>query len=266
MKIIGFIAPKSGGKDASYEILKKNSIASGKLSFAGPLKELCSEVFGIPMRIFHDPLLKEKPFAEMQNFEDIVLKPVHFRDIKRQCAARLPEMCPDTGDMIYNVDRASISGLENQVMKTPRQLLQIIGTDFIRERIYGEWHMRAAFAPAVISKLKNNGVYCVTDVRFPNEYSFLSSKFGSDFSAFYVERPEAEEKLAEATHASELEVLNIRKLIPDENVIINDKTLKQLEKTLLKLDLKTSVSTISEEDDLRRGRWVSKKAKEKGLS
>ena len=35
----------------------------------------------------------------------------------------------------YNVNKATISGLEGMVLKTPREILQIIGTDFIRERV-----------------------------------------------------------------------------------------------------------------------------------
>lgn len=269
MKIIGFVAPKGGGKDASYEILKKKGKAAGKLSFAGPLKEICSEVFKIPLEIFNDPTLKEKPFKDMKDYEPVILTPKYLREVKKQCYIRLPEYDDETGTWIYTAEKATTNGLENRIMETPRQLLQIIGTDFIRNKIYQEWHLRAAFHKSVISKLKPNGLYCVTDIRFANEYEFLKQKFGEDFEAYYVERPEAEERLAKATHPSELGVLDIKALIPESNVIKNDKSLSDLEKKLVKLAgsaKKKTSKKVSEEENLRRGRWVSKKAKSKGIS
>ena len=225
MKFLGFVGPKGSGKDTAADILIKAKKAKGKLSFARPLKEICSKVFDIPMQVLNDPELKEKPFAEMKQFgEPVVLTSRALRLIKRECSMRVPET-DDNVVMKYNVERASITGLEGRAMKTPRQLLQVIGTDFIRDRIYKNWHLEAAFSEAQLSKLTKSGVYCITDARFPNELEFLKEKFGAAFTAYYVERPEAEERLAAATHESELGVKAIREVLGEEHVIQNAGTM-----------------------------------------
>lgn len=226
MRIIGFVAPKSGGKDTAAAILIEGKKANGKLSFAGPLKEICSKVFGISLTILNDPVNKERPFKQ-----PLVLTRKHLRDIKHECVSRLD---PVNGTFIvYNPNKASTSGLENKTVASPRELMQVIGTDYIRQRIFGEWHLQAAFSPETLAKHAKNGVYCVTDIRFVNEYEYLKKRFGNDFQCYYVERPEAEEKLKEATHPSELETQKIKALLPESNIIRNDGSIDDLKKKLL---------------------------------
>lgn len=227
MRIVSFTGPKSSGKDTSADILKDEKIALGSLSFAGPLKKICMEVFKLHHNYMNDPLLKEKELAE-----PIILKPQHFRKINTAMTDHL-----DQDEFYYNPHKASISGLEGMTIKTPRQLLQIIGTDYIRNRVHADWHLQAAFSKTTLAKMDQEGLYCVTDARFPNEYQFLAAKFGEDFKGFYVERPEAEEKLAVSQHASELQVLEVKKLIAAENILKNDGEIKDLKKLLLALKL-----------------------------
>jgi len=227
MKIVSFTGPKGSGKDTSADILKEEKIASGSLSFAGPLKKICMEVFKLHHNYMNDPILKEKELEE-----PIVLKSAHFRKINLLMTDFL-----DQDEFFYNPYKASIAGLEGMVITTPRQLLQVIGTDYIRNRIHPDWHLQAAFSKTSLAKMDENGLYCVTDARFPNEYSFLANKFGEDFKGFYVERPEAEEKLVNGAHASEMKVLEVKELIPTENILKNDKTVDDLKKKLLALKL-----------------------------
>lgn len=226
MKIVSFTGPKGSGKDTSADILKDNKIAAGSISFAGPLKKICCEVFKLHHNLVNDPILKEKPLEQ-----PIVLKAAHFRKINLLLTDYLSQ-----DEFFYTPHSTSIAGLEGIELKTPREILQFIGTEYIRNRVHPDWHLRAAFSNSTLAKLDENGVYCVTDARFPNEYTFLAEKFGEDFMGFYVERPEAEEKLAVSTHDSERQVLEVKKLIPEENIIKNDKTLKDLEKQLLAKD------------------------------
>lgn len=229
MKIICFSAPKGGGKDTAAAILIKAKKANGKISFAGPLKDICSKVFKIPLQVLNDPVLKETPFKQ-----PITLTKKHLRDIKNECVTILN---PEQGNvLLYNPNKASVLGIEGRVMNSPRELMQFIGTDFIRNRIFQGWHLNAAFGEANLSKCEANGVYCVTDARFFNEYEFLRDRFGDDFSCYYVERPEAEENLKNATHASELETQKIKAALPSENIILNDGTEDDLKKKLLSLD------------------------------
>lgn len=227
MRIVSFTGPKGSGKDSSADILKEEKIASGSISFAGPLKKICCEVFKLHHNFVNDPILKEKEFET-----PITLTAAHFRKINLLMTDIL-----DQDEFFYNPYKASIAGLEGQVITTPRHLLQFIGTEYIRNRIHPDWHLQAAFSKTTLAKLDEEGLYCVTDARFPNEYEFLANKFGEDFQGFYVERPEAEERLAQSTHASELQVLEVKKLIPESNILKNDKSLEDLKKQLLKLNL-----------------------------
>ncbi len=230
MRVVSFTGPKGSGKDSSADILKEEKIASGSISFAGPLKKICCEVFKLHHNYVNDPVLKEKEFET-----PITLTSAHFRKINLAMTDHL-----DQDEFFYNPYKASIAGLEGQVIKSPRHLLQFIGTEYIRNRIHPDWHLQAAFSKTTLAKLDEDGLYCVTDARFPNEYQFLANKFGEDFQGFYVERPEAEEKLAVSTHDSELKVLEVKALIPEENILKNDKSLEDLKKQLLKLNLGTS--------------------------
>ena len=233
MKIIALVAPKAGGKDTVASILQELKKSNTKISFAGPLKDICSKVFDIPLVMFNDPVFKEKPLKQ-----PVKLTAKHLREIKNECVRRVD---PQEGDKyLYNPNKATIIGLEGRIINTPRELMQIIGTDFIRNRIYGEFHLRAAFDQIVLNKLKDrygtNAVYCVTDLRFLNEYEYLKNKFKDDFICYYVERPEAEENLAKATHVSELEVLKIKALLGN-SIIKNDGSLEDLTDKLKNLDL-----------------------------
>lgn len=230
MKIVSFTGPKGSGKDTSADILKAEKIAEGSLSFAGPLKKICASVFNLHHNHMNDPILKEKELDT-----PITLQAKHFRKINLEMTDHL-----DQDEYFYNPHKASIAGLEGMVIRTPRQLLQIIGTEYIRNRIDPDWHLQAAFSKTTLAKMNQEGLYCVTDARFPNEYLFLANKFGDDFKGFYVERPEAEELLAKSQHESERQVLEVKKLIAEDNILKNDKSLEDLKKKLLKLDLGSS--------------------------
>ena len=237
MKILGLIGPKQAGKDTAEELLESMKKVNAKISFAGPLKKICAAVFDIAATNLNDPVLKEKPFAT-----PIVLTKKHLRAIKNLCTDIVDPLSEDGTTYLYNPNKASIVGLENMELKSPREVLQIIGTEYIRNQIFSEWHLRAAFSKASLDNFKRqygvDVVLCVTDVRFVNEYLFLKEKFGADFSCFYIERPEAEAKLALATHPSELETKKIKELL-GSSLIKNSGTIEELKETLESLTLTT---------------------------
>ena len=251
MRIIGLIGPKGSGKDTSYELLRDQKRVDGKISFAGPLKQICGQVFGLHHVYLNDAVLKEK---ELEQPITLTLK--HIRKIIELCEEYVPSVTSD-GLILYRSNAVSTTGLEGRVFKTPRELLQIIGTELIRERIYKGWHLSAAFSPKVLNSTKEDkdgrkrrvykqdGTYAVTDVRFENEHDFLAERFGKAYKAFYVKRPEAEEVLATATHPSELETQKIRAKLED-SVIDNSGTLEDLGKLLGSLDLKAEVTEVPE--------------------
>jgi hypothetical protein len=232
MKVIGITGPKNAGKDTVADFLYDLKRSNGKVSFAGPLKEICSMVFDLIPETFSDRMLKETPFTH-----PIVLTSRHLRSIKKEMVKML-----DPVKYEFSVERGAINGIEHRSIRTPRELLQVIGTDFIRQRIDTNWHVKAAFADERLEQLGYN-TFCVTDIRFLNEFQYLAEKFGDDFSGYYVDRPCAEEDLAQATHPSELGVLEVKNLIPETNIILNHGKLTDLKSTAKELKLDKAPTT-----------------------
>lgn len=255
-RFVLFIGPKQSGKDTAADILiKKKGKARQKVSFAGPLKEICATASGLESKYMHNVALKEK---ELPN--PIVADRRFWRNVKRELVKYLPEIDQDN-NIIYNIDRVSLTGVENRVFKTPREMLQQVGTDFIRDKVFTDWHVQAAFSEANLDSYEDGYIYCVTDARFPNEYEFLKEKFGDDLVAYYIERPEAEEELAKATHPSELEILKIKELIPKKNIIKNDGTLEDFEKKIAKLKLPKASGKTGKKASKKKSRFVYGPAK-----
>jgi len=232
MRLVLFVGPKGCGKDSAASMLYQAKKSRSKISFAGPLKEICAKVFRYPAKFMNDPILKEKPFETIE-----ILDRTKLRLIKQELPKYVPELDPVTGLLKYNIDRVTVSGLENRQFTKPREILQQVGTDFIRNLVYPNWHVEAAFSPERVTKYRKGELYCVTDTRFLNEYKFLLKNYGDSLKVYYIERPEAEAHLAEATHESELEVLKIKELLPKECIIKNDGSLEDFKKKVLKLDL-----------------------------
>lgn len=229
MNLIVLSAPKKGGKDETFKILKENKICNGKLAIAGPLKDICTKIFNVPYQLFHDQDLKELPFKE----------PIKLtrRDINRVKWELLEYVNPDVPGQFYNINKAPIQGLENKLLHSPREMLQIIGTELIRDRVYKRWHCLAFVSDKHLKdkKINKNGTYAVTDCRFPNEYLEVSSIMGNKANFAYIERPIAEKELLLATHESELAVKEVRKLIEANGgpIIKNDGSLEDLKQNVL---------------------------------
>lgn len=206
MKVVAFVGPKGAGKDTCADILaEQKKLNKKKISFAMPMKRICSEVFDIPLNFFADAEFKEKDLKE-----PVDLNVKHLRKIKDLMVTYV-----DPYEEYYNLNRATDKLVGTRFTK-PRQILQVIGTEFIRDEIHENWHCMAAFGEKNLSKIfgtSRNIVVGVTDCRFPNEFDYLSKRFGEDVSWFYVSRPEAEEHLAKATHRSETEILKVKEKI-----------------------------------------------------
>jgi hypothetical protein len=235
MIVVSFTAPIGGGKDASAKLLSDLKLSEGKLSFAGPMKDICSKVFNISREDMEDPVKKVEPFAQPFAFTR-----KHLRQILNLMVEFLP-----TDEFSYNVSSVSEYGVVGTTMTSIRHILQFVGTEVIREKVHPDWHLQAAFSNRVMSRLNEAGTYCITDARFPNEFIFLRDKFAESFYGYYVERPEAEERLKNATHPSELKVLEVRALIGEDNVIVNDGDLEDLAGKLKKLPFVTGAKATS---------------------
>lgn len=218
MRIIGLVGPKGSGKDSVAEILQAQGKVENKISFAGPLKAICSDVFNLDLKLFNDPELKEKRLNEI-----IQVSPYHLEAILWGCE--------DYIDINNGRHSVSVDDISGRIFSTPREILQVIGTDFIRNKINERFHMEASFSDKVISDLDKDKNYAVTDIRFMDEYVYLAQKFGNDFKCYYVRRPSAEAKLTSNSHSSELESQRIKHL-STVDFIDNSGSLEDLEQLL----------------------------------
>lgn len=217
MKLKVFVGPKGSGKDTCAAILQADGRVAGKIPFAGPLKAICSQVWGIPLEEFEDPYVKEK----REHYE---MEYSNCTDLINFSLAYVPMADWDVQGLCDH-----INSFECMEFTSRRHILQFVGTEILRA-FDPDWHCKAAFSVQHIGHLglKLFEPFAVTDCRFVNEYNYLKENHDCEF--FYVERPEAEERLALATHQSEIEIRQVRNLI--SNTIKNDGTIEELKKKL----------------------------------
>jgi len=219
MRLIAFVGPKTCGKDTCAAIAAHAGRSMGKISFAGPLKFICSNAFNILPSTFEHHVLKEVK-------KEVVLTLETLSEILDGMYNFLP-FTPTEDEAI----QAHFLRFAGTILHSPRHILQFVGTELMRA-FKPSWHCEAAFSEMNCRRLgiEKDEVYCVTDCRFLNEYEFLNKH---DTIFFYVERLEAEVMLNMATHRSELEILEVRKLIP--NVIKNNGSLLDLRHSVLEV-------------------------------
>jgi hypothetical protein len=250
MKLLVFIGPRGAGKDTAYEILKEKNLAAAKLSFAEPLKLMCESVFGVSATLLNDPAHKDKPFKE-----PITINIKHLRAIREMMSDFVSPY-----EVYYNLNRIPQSHIGVR-LSSPRDMLQYIGTNLIRNDIFQDWHCEAAFSKKNLTRSKyakasKSKAICVTDCRFPNELDRIL-KTNPNAKLFFIEREEAEDNLAEATHASELEINKLRKFVVDkygEGVILkNNGSLKDFEKVISKAVNKKTIENMKNTETLEEG-------------
>lgn len=224
MKLVAFIGKKGAGKDTAADVLIENKLLNKKVRMAGPLKTLCSEVFGVAPLLLNNPKTKDSPFKE-----PIVLDRRKLRAVMNKCIELVPEEDFKSGLYLYKASQASIYGLENRLIKSPRELLQVVGTDFIRNRVFKEWHLRALFNGPMFTE-KNSFKAAIVDVRFENEMTYIKSLLGNSVEFYYIERPNC----VQDTHESEAKVEALKALIPAENILVNGDSEEDFKELVLK--------------------------------
>lgn len=179
IKIIAFCGAKESGKSTSAELFKTLiKSKTTEVAFAGHLKEVCSKVFGIPMKYFLDTKLKESELDAYINLTTDSIQEIFERfDIKT-----------------YDYD-SHIRKHVGQVFDTPRKLLQYVGTELLHplDKLI---HVNYA-----LKQLDLNVITLVTDLRFPQEFDAIKDR--PDFLPVYVDNKKAENNAAADTHASE---------------------------------------------------------------
>lgn len=159
-KVIGFCGTKGVGKDTAADALLEEGWA--RVRFSQALKEITAEAFGIKPLFLEDPAFKDMEFEEklvldkkdVDNLLDRL--PLEINELQQQCI---------TTDMI------------GRVFTTPRELLQYVGTDVVRNQVdVNGW---VEIARRKIQDWFSRGVnVVVTDVRFPNEADVVTKLGG----------------------------------------------------------------------------------------
>ena len=180
MTIISISGRANSGKDTLADVLVSRH-GFTKISFADPLRELCSKVFDIPMNWFLD---RDKKDSEMPSI--ITLDYKHLDKI-------VDIVDNDWGFTISNEVRGNLDESYGVEFETPRDILKFIGTELLRKHVRDDlWIVLA------LSRIKDIGHKIVlADVRFQNERDILA-KAGATLCL--VKRPDME---SEDDHISE---------------------------------------------------------------
>lgn len=159
MIIIGIGGEKHAGKNTAAQALVEQH-GFKEISFAAPLKHLCSEATGIPYIRFDDNNLKDVPFTNQMMFG--------YSDIVNLVKSAPIVLTQDQCDKL--VDRAVN---ECPTFSTPRQILQYVGTELFRECVDTNY-----WCNVLAQEVKKYEKVVIPDVRFANERSIIRSLNG----------------------------------------------------------------------------------------
>lgn len=159
MKLIGLAGKKGAGKDCVADMLVKRE-GFKKVAFADPLKELCSKVFRLDLQYFYDEKLKEKVLPDGYLNLDY-----HHLDKIRDIVQH------DWGFPIDDKQREGMEEYYGYQIKTPREMMQLIGTDILRTFVRDDIWIVLFFL-----RIKDFGSnIIVSDVRLKNEREALKN-------------------------------------------------------------------------------------------
>ncbi len=204
--LIGVSGPIGSGKTTFAKMLCDSLGNAAILHFADTLKDACAYAFAIGVENFHDPKLKELTF-------DCPMI-VHESDLKMLEACYRPLYPFEFSEKVYQ----KFLGLR---FETPRHLLQVVGTDILRDCVNADIHVKAHRRRA---QLLGTDYVIVPDVRFVNELDAVDQ-------SYYIISSQAEAEMVRKSknhvlHASEwaLPYLKQNADIP----VVNDGTLEDL--------------------------------------
>ncbi len=199
-KIVAFAGSKGSGKTTAFEEVLNNFPGVTELTFAGKLKNVCSEIFNLDQSKLHLQDYKEKYLDEPVNLE-------------KEQLTKIIEAFGYTAD--YDTHVRSHVGM---ILETPRQLLQYIGTDVLH-KVDPEIHIKS-----VLKQLPNDGLVVITDLRFKQEFDYFNDNFKGEFVPFYINNNKAEVAAEGDTHKSEkdLQTFKHKCVLINNNLSLED--------------------------------------------
>lgn len=184
--VIGIAGVKTSGKSTVTKMIQEVLPGTTESALAGKLKDVSAEVFGLKREQFDLQELKEVPFDQSK-----VL---------------------GISEILNVLDRFGIVSSREEVVEkyqgvlgteldTPRKIAQIVGTEILRATGDEDIHCKNmplnpnAELPTIVS-----------DLRFPNEFSYFKENEDVNFVPLYLNRQEAEQHVTKDSHPSETSV------------------------------------------------------------
>lgn len=127
-------------------------------SFAGPLKKLIAEVFELPMFLLTDQEAKERHQLTLY--------------VQREHVEKLVSLASKLYPITAEQEAKALANLPQDLIQTPRQLLQVVGTDVFRNNIDTEYWLNVFKA-----SIQGRNYIC-DDARFENERALIKSLGG----------------------------------------------------------------------------------------
>lgn len=234
--VIGLAGVKTSGKSTVTNIIRKHFDLK-EAALAEKLKQASASTFNVPRSYFDDQAFKEVPFSDGPKIltEDSVRNLLTFFKAD-------PDELVDVVLYTKRIDTyRDIIGME---LESPRKIAQIVGTEVLR-RVGEDIHCENL-------EFNTDGVTVVSDMRFPNEFAYLSRKQGIKFIPIYIKREAAESQVTEKSHVSETSVF---KFSDQCFMVDNNGTLEQTESQVMDIIKKslgpksiTQADGIGEED------------------
>lgn len=195
-KVIGFCGKKGAGKDTAADALLEEGWA--RVRFSQSLKEITADAFDIKPLFLEDAAFKDVEFDEPIR--------VTKHDVLTLCE-KLPLDINNSKELEIMLD------MVGREFKTPRELLQYVGTDIVRNKVdVNGW---VKIAQTKIKEWFDRGEnVVVTDVRFPNEADVITQLGGQ------LVKIDRKQEIVD-THESEKQDFNVD-LILDNNEDIYD--------------------------------------------
>jgi hypothetical protein len=157
ISLIAFTGKKGSGKSKATECLVKQKEAVC-VRFSESLKHGIEVCLNIPHDQLYCPVKKDNPF------------PTPMRITKEDADKLLTYFIGSTSPSIANY-------ISSKTFNTPRQLLQFVGTNVIRDLIDPEFWIKQ-FKNKVSELVKDSTLVVCDDVRFPNEVEAIKELSG----------------------------------------------------------------------------------------
>jgi len=206
IKVIGLTGVKGSGKTLTANIIDHNFKDVKEVALADKIKDTCAKVFNIPRYIFDSVKHKDVAFSDGPK-----------KLGKYEIGSVLEEY--STFVDCRTID-SKVASCETYIT-TPRNLLQIIGTEVLREFGGEDIHCDSLV-------LDPESLNIVSDVRFFNEFNYLNNKY--DFLPLYIKNDKAERKGTKDLHRSEKDLFTFNSLCQQ---IDNNSSIRNLEKKVV---------------------------------